>query len=134
MPVSDDRIFQLAMVVIAFQLSIPIAAMIMPVHPISQVSNIELLSFSLSNWTSWVGLGTGALALVGGLVYRISIGAVAYAAIFTVGSIPLGATLDSMINIFGTTSSAVAMLNAINGAILALIVPLFIWTFIKLAR
>lgn len=134
MAVSNDRIFQIAVAVIAFQLSIPIAGLILPIQPIEGVTNIELIELGLSSWQSWSGLGIGALAAVAGLAYRVPLGAVAYATVFGIGSVPLGATISQFTKIFGTTSQATAVLDGLSGAIIGLMTVLFVWTFIKLAR
>jgi len=134
MPFTDDRIFQIAMAVICFQLSISIAGIIMPIQPITGATDISLIKLGLSSWTSWVGLGAGALATVAGLAYRVPLGAVAYATIFGASSVPMGATIEHMVEIFGTTPKAITILDSLGYVIMSLMTLLFIWTFIKLAR
>lgn len=134
MAISEDRIFEISLAIIAFQLSISIAGIIMPNKPIAGATDLELLKIGLSNWTSWVGISVGLGSAIGGLVYRVPIGAVVYASIYGFGSIPVGATMSQMVEIFGTTSQATNILNGITGIIVSLITLLFVWTFIKLAR
>lgn len=96
------RSYQLAMGIIIFMLSVsivnatlglsgPLTAEEIPTSVSTGASTI-----SLTNWSNLTIFAAGVVSAVASLVFRIPVGATIFAVVFSVSSLPFGATLNQL--------------------------------------
>ena len=124
------RAYKIAIGVILFQFSIPVAAAIGFVGPLSgSTSTIGLVGKALSSPKTWISIGIDLLAIgvtsqIFGL--RTNLGALIFAGIFTIGNIPIGGTMTKL-------NSVNLMFPELEALLLTGMHIVFLFGFIQLA-
>lgn len=120
------RAYKIAIGVIAFQLSIPVASAIGIAGPLGGFTVGSLLTASLTSWHAWINLSAiglgGAAARI--LSLRVPIGALVMAGAFTVSSIGLNGVLAQLV-------STGFLLPQIHTLITGIISPVFLFAFVQ---
>jgi hypothetical protein len=124
------RAYKIAIGILIMQFAIPVAGSLGFTGPLSgQTSITGLLADGMSNPKAWIQIGTALLSI--GAASRIfglqtNLGALVFAGAFTVGSIPLSATLAALVD-------RGLLLGSIESLIMAIITIVFLFAFIQLA-
>lgn len=123
----DLRAYKLAMVLILFQLAIPVVSSIGIKGPLSGMTISEMLLTGLTSTHTLFSIGLGTIGVVTAtrvMGLRTPVGAIIFVGAFQLGNLPLGATLSRLIEL-GYMTSAISNFVTISMTIVML--GGFIW-------
>lgn len=123
------RAYKIAMFLIIFNLTIPIVNAL-GIFESSMAG--ETVAAASWDWSSYVGLGVGLMAVVATLIFKLPVGAAVFAVTFTFTTTLMTASLSTMLNPF-SVGGAVAIIDAVKLLVITSVSFVFLYGFIQLS-
>ena len=129
----SDSALKIALFLVIFNLSLPIIGMLGIWNTVPSGLGVTDLLFGNWDFGSLAVTAVGGVAIVGAIVFQMSVGAAVFAAVFAGSAKMFTATLNIMVTAF-SVGEAAPLLAAVQGIVVIGINAIFLFVFMELSR
>lgn len=126
------RAYYIAMFLIVFNLSLPVLNAVGVFRPITP-QTLPLESPTMGNIATIILAGSGMLAAIAGVIFRVNVGAIIFAMVFSVSSLPLAGTINTIAAPYMFNAEVLSMIEAVTTMLSGILAFVFIYAFIQLS-